>query len=180
MAKTVFRVMNSNPDFEIPAGSGFWFTNQSDGGIAIDDQGTVDDSDDTILDEQAPTATKGSDERGTWVFVSPAGLTSTVGDTVNIGTPLEKFENMYDFEVDGDAADPRTNAGMLFLGLNNESFVWLPKNPEYNTVAPLLKDGVTANPDFDNLSNPFLVDGTTNASKVGDVCQHFIVETVVV
>jgi hypothetical protein len=58
-------------------------------------------------------------------------------------------------------------------------FVWRPKNPAYNTVAPLLKDGVTANPDFDNTGNPELADGSGKANRVGDVCKHFDVNITV-
>ncbi len=175
MAKTAFRVINLNPDFEIPAGSGFWFRANSTGGVNT--AGTVDPADDTVVPAGGMS---NNGQPGIWVFISPADLTSTVGDTVNLGTPLEKFESPTDFFVDGDATAPHSTAGQLFQALLDETFIWLPKNPEYNTVAPLLKDGVTANPDFDNTGNPFLADGVTRADVTSSVCAHFTVETLVV
>jgi hypothetical protein len=68
---------------------------------------------------------------------------------------------------------------MLRSALEEMWFAWQPKNPEWNTVAPLLKDGVTANPDFDNSGNPIKYGSTDHADRVGDLCKHFEVTTVV-
>ena len=178
MAITVFRVINLDPTFRYQAGSGFWFRANSDGSLLIDDQGTVDPADDVIIGDRP--AGQSADTEGTFIWLSKEGLTSTVGDILNTGTPLEKFENPQDFVVDGDAADPRSTAAVLLGALAGETFQWLPNNPEYNTVAPLLKDGLTPNPDFDNTGNPFLADGVTRASRTNDQCLKYIIETLVV
>jgi hypothetical protein len=150
MATTTFKVTNLNPDFEFI--DGFWFKVGSDGGVNT--QGTTDPSDDTIT----PSAgTYADDRRGDWIWCN--------------GT---------EFTLDGDAStEPRSHAGLIKAGLEQEVFVWRPKNPAYNTVAPLLKDGVTANPDFDNTGNPELADGSGKANRVGDVCKHFDVNITV-
>lgn len=93
----------------------------------------------------APQGASNNGERGLWVWIDQA------------------------FEV--DTAD----AVLLENALNDETFIWLPKNPAYNTVAPVLKDGVTTNPDFDNTMNPLLADGVTLASVTSSVCKHFTV-----
>jgi hypothetical protein len=160
MATTKFRVVNKNPGFEYPDGSGFWLITNSDGGIDPDtnDDGVADDPS-TI----APAGVYADDDRGVFVWLSPEDASVT----------------KYEFDVDGDVADPRSIAGMLRAGLEEKSFCWLPNNPDYNTVAPFLKDGVTPNPDFDNSNNPIKYGSTDHADKVGDLCKHFEVTTTV-
>lgn len=107
--------------------------------------------------------TYADDKRGTWVWCN--------------GT---------EFEIDGDVAVRGTRAFMLKQGLLQETFNWLPKNPAHHTVSPLLKDGTTANPKFNNDGNPLLfkdVGGpgdSTKAARTNDVCKHFVVTTTVV
>jgi hypothetical protein len=105
---------------------------------------------------EAPHGTYNPDDhRGTWVWCN--------------GTP---------FQIDGDVAERGSNAFMLKAGLDAEYFVWRPKNPQYDTVSPLLKDGVTANPNFNDAGNPDAVGGG-QAQMVGDACRHFNVSTVI-
>ncbi len=172
---TVFRVINHDETFRYQAGSGFWFRANSDGGLDPDanDDGTADDP------VQIRPAGKSADTEGTFVWLSPEGLDSDVGDTIDDGTPLVRLENPLDFVVDGDATDPTSTAGVLFNALSGETFQWLPNNPPYNTVAPLLKDGVTANPDFDNSNNPFLPGGIAHASRTNEQCLKYTIETFV-
>lgn len=155
MAK-IFRVVNLNPDFEIPAGSGFWFRANSTGDLF----------DDVPV---SPVGMSNNGRPGIFVPITAADEATTIGDLLDVGTPLERFACATDFLVDDSDAVVMENA------LNDEVFTWLPKNPEYNTVAPYLKDGTTANPDFDNTGNPVLADGTTKASVTASLCKHFTV-----
>jgi hypothetical protein len=154
MAKTL-RVINHNPAFRYQGGSGFWHTVRNDGGVNT--MGTIDPADDTTT---APIGTQG-DTRGTWVWLTPVGDTS----------------GKYDFVIETDG-----EADLLAQNLANMSYQFLPSNPPYNTVAPLLKDGVTENPDFDNSGNPdlikdsiILIGDVTKAQKTNDKCKHFTV-----
>jgi hypothetical protein len=161
MATTKFRVVNLNPDFEYPVGSGFWLTTYSDGGI------DPDTNDDGVADDPSTIPPAGTysdaEERGIYVWLSPSDTSVT----------------KYEFDVDGDVANPRSKAGMLRSALEEMWFAWQPKNPEWNTVAPVLKDGVTPNPDFDNSGNPIKWQSTDHADRVGDLCKHFEVTTTV-
>ncbi len=150
MASTTFTVTNLNPDFEYV--DGFWFDPKNDGGIDLntDDDGT----DDVVV---APNGVTTNDSRGVWVWV-----------------------NGQSFVIDGDVAVAGTQSNILKNGLQNRSFAWVPKNPAYNTVAVYLKDGTTANPDYDDSNNPVLhSDGTTPCATIGDICRHFGIAVVV-
>lgn len=146
MAKTKFVVKNLNPDF--PHVDGFWLTARNDGGIVT--QGTIDPSDDTYVPAKG---THGTDDRGTWVWC-----------------------NETEFEVDGDVNVAGTNANLLKSALDDKWFYWLPENTEWNRTAPFLKDGVTANPDYDRSQNPLRWDQSVPGSTAwysGDKCLHF-------
>ena len=152
MATTTFTVTNLNPDFEFP--NGFWFDPRNDGGIDLntDDDGT----DDVVV---APNGVTTNDSRGVWVWVD--------GQT---------------FDIDGSSSVVGTQANILKNALQSRTFAWTPHNPDYDTVAPYLKDGTTENPNFDNSGNPISMwdlqpnygFGTANkAFMAGDICKHF-------
>ena len=151
MAKTTFTVVNLNEDFPYQAGSGFYFSPFSDGGI------DPDTNDDGVADDPSTIAPAGihADDEGIWIWLSGGGKTIT-------------------FDLDGDYQnEPRSIAGLVFAGLDKMTYNWKPKNPDYNTVAPLLKDGVTTNPDYYDTDNPLAADGTSNAQTFNDLCKHF-------
>ncbi len=162
MAVTTFTVDLLQPIYEFPYG--FYVDVKTTGGINT--QGTLDPADDTYT---APIGVEGNDEeRGFWV------------DLKN------------DFDCDGDVADAGSTAYLLNQYLLAQSFAFNPSNPAYNTVAPLLKDGVTPNDVFDNSGNPLLVtpltgpitispdEDITRAYRTMDNCRRFAVTTVVV
>ncbi len=151
MAKTTFTVFNLNEDFPYQAGSGFYLSPFSDGGI------DPDTNNDGVADDPSTIAPAGihADDEGIWIWLSGGGKTIT-------------------FDLDGDYQnEPRSIAGMVYNTLDTMTYNWKPKNPDYNTVAPVLKDGVTPNPDFDDSNNPILPDGTSKAQTFNDECKHF-------
>jgi len=154
MAKTLFTVTSLNPDFALPYG--FYLRVANDGGLdANTDDGGIDD-----------------------VQVAPSGAYDNDTNTKGIWIDL-----MNEFEVDGDVAVVGSKAYSLNAALLDQKFTWLPSNPDYNAVAPLLKDGVTDNPDYDDSANPIAFEvgggGTDRCQKVGDIAQLFTVATVV-
>ena len=147
---TTFTVTNLNPDFEFV--DGFWFDPKNDGGTDAGLDAIPGNADDVY---HAPLGLTTNDARGVFVWV-----------------------NGQSFDIDGDVAVATSQAYLLKNALLNRSFPWFPKNPAYNTVAPFLKDGTTANPDYDASGNPALhSDGSTPAAIVGDKCRHFSVVT---
>ncbi len=176
MAQTTFRVVNLNPGFKYKAGSGFWYKTGYDGGVNT--QGTVDPADDTVT--AVSDTFNNEDARGIFIWISDANTAGAVGDLLDAGTPMERFANPQDFVLDGDVTDPTTIAGMVAMFLSTETFAWTPNNPEYNTVAPVLKDGITANPDFDPSGNPVAPGGANPVHKVRDEALNFTFTTLVV
>lgn len=154
MATVKFQVENLNPDYEIPAGSGVWLDLRNPGGL---DRNTDDDGTDDV--EVAARGVFGNrHEPGIFIWIDNGDGENTfeVTGTQTAGVP-----------------DAGTQAEFLFNHLTSQVFAWQPKNPAYDTVAPLLKDGVTANGNFDPSGNPEIVVGGDTAQTVGTLCQHF-------
>ena len=148
MATTEFTVTNLQDIYEFPYG--FFVTLRSEGGV--DTQGTEDPVDDVTIPTRG--VYNNDDARGQWV---------------DLKNP---------FEVEGDVAVVGSQAEILFNYLNTKEYQWYPSNPAYDTVAPLSKDGVTANPNFDPSGNPLDLGGAS-LERVGEMARHFTITTIV-
>lgn len=143
--QTEFDVSNLHDGYEFPYG--FFITLRSDGGV--DTEGTEDPSDDETIPARG---TFNNDEaRGIWVDLKDS------------------------FMVDGDAEQEGTPAAFLLAYLNTREFQWLPSNPSWDDVSPLLKDGVTSNPNYDPDNNPVDLEGQP-VGVVGAMARHFDVD----